>query len=132
MIPRRAKSWLTASLALCILTGGIWFTLGYQRSTQSELPVLAPESGKPPATAPKPDTSRKCTNTYCRSVQQPCCGISHGCETAEGNVLQGTQTLTWTHPGKKTVSELYFHLYPNAFSSADTTFMKESGGKASR
>lgn len=47
----------------------------------------------------------------------------------EGNVLEGTQTITWTHPGKKTVSELYFHMYPNAFSSADTTFMKESGGK---
>lgn len=31
--------------------------------------------------------------------------------------------------GQKTVNELYFHMYPNAFSSADTTFMKESGGK---
>ena len=51
MIPRRAKSWLTASLALCLLAGGIWITLGYNRSTSSELPILAPESGKPQARA---------------------------------------------------------------------------------
>ncbi|GGG25200.1 M1 family metallopeptidase [Paenibacillus abyssi] len=44
-------------------------------------------------------------------------------------LLHGEQTVTWTNPGKKTVSELYFHLYPNAFLSKDTTFMRESGGK---
>ncbi|ANE45922.1 EnpEP protein [Paenibacillus swuensis] len=43
--------------------------------------------------------------------------------------INGTQTLTWTNPGKNAVSEMYFHLYPNAFESMDTTFMKESGGK---
>ncbi|MBR2567628.1 MAG: M1 family metallopeptidase [Paenibacillus sp.] len=43
--------------------------------------------------------------------------------------LYGTQTITWNHPGKKTVNELYFHLYPNAFASPHTTFMKESGGQ---
>ena len=43
--------------------------------------------------------------------------------------LIGSQTVTFKHPGKKTINEIYFHLYPNAFSSKDTTFMKESGGK---
>lgn len=43
--------------------------------------------------------------------------------------LYGSQAVTWTNPGKKTVNELYLHLYPNAFSSAETTFMKESGGQ---
>ncbi|MNJ37719.1 hypothetical protein D3C77_325500 [compost metagenome] len=43
--------------------------------------------------------------------------------------LIGTQTVTFKHPGKKTINELYLHLYPNAFSSKDSTFMKESGGK---
>jgi hypothetical protein len=43
--------------------------------------------------------------------------------------LHGTQTVTWTNPGKNAVSELYWHLYPNAFASPDTTFMRESGGK---
>ena len=46
-----------------------------------------------------------------------------------GNILKGRETMTWTHPGKKTIKELYFHLYPNAFCSMNTTFMKESGGK---
>ncbi|GGG09844.1 hypothetical protein GCM10010912_62840 [Paenibacillus albidus] len=42
--------------------------------------------------------------------------------------LKASETVTWTHPGEKPVNELYFHLYPNAFASMDTTFMKESGG----
>lgn len=43
--------------------------------------------------------------------------------------LKASETVTWTHPGIKPVSDLYFHLYPNAFASTDTTFMKESGGE---
>ncbi|QHW32007.1 M1 family metallopeptidase [Paenibacillus rhizovicinus] len=45
------------------------------------------------------------------------------------HMLQGEQSVTWTNPGKQQVSELYFHFYPNAFRSKDTTFMKESGGQ---
>ncbi|BFH71824.1 MAG: M1 family metallopeptidase [Paenibacillus dendritiformis] len=45
------------------------------------------------------------------------------------HLLQGAQTVTWLNPGRKTVNELYFHLYPNAFESPDTTFMRESGGR---
>lgn len=48
---------------------------------------------------------------------------------AEQKQLSGHQTLTWKHPGGKPVDELYFHLYPNAFQSKDTTFNRESGGK---
>ncbi len=44
-------------------------------------------------------------------------------------MLIGEETVTWKHPGEKPVAELYFHLYPNAFESASTTFMTESGGK---
>ncbi|GBF77848.1 hypothetical protein PA598K_06424 [Paenibacillus sp. 598K] len=43
--------------------------------------------------------------------------------------LRGKQTVTWTNPGKQLVSEMYWHLYPNAFASPDTSFMRESGGK---
>ncbi|CAM4468881.1 M1 family metallopeptidase [Paenibacillus tarimensis] len=43
--------------------------------------------------------------------------------------LHGTQSVTWRNPGQTTVSELYFHLYPNAFMNKNTTFMRESGGK---
>lgn len=39
--------------------------------------------------------------------------------------LTGTETLLWENPGKQPVGELYFHMYPNAFESTHTTFMKE-------
>lgn len=42
--------------------------------------------------------------------------------------LTGQQAVTWKNPGRKAVAELYFHLYPNAFSPG-STFMKESGGQ---
>ncbi|WP_261808143.1 M1 family metallopeptidase [Paenibacillus sp. N3.4] len=43
--------------------------------------------------------------------------------------LKGQQTLTWENPGTVPVQDLYLHLYPNAFESKKTTFMRESGGK---
>lgn len=129
MIPRRAKSWLTASLALCVLAGGIWITLGYTHSTHSELPTLAPESGKPKAKSPTPAPPESVQTPTAEVYSNRVVEYHMDVKLIEGNVLEGTQTITWTHPGKKTVNELYFHMYPNAFSSADTTFMKESGGK---
>ncbi len=45
----------------------------------------------------------------------------------ESKQLLGTEHIRWHHPGKKAVSELYLHLYPNAFSEG-STFIKESGG----
>lgn len=47
----------------------------------------------------------------------------------DNKTLQGAQAITWENPGSKPVSELYFHMYPNAFQSKRTTFNKESGGK---
>lgn len=49
--------------------------------------------------------------------------------TPETKQLKGQQTLTWENPGSVPVQELYLHLYPNAFASKKTTFMRESGGK---
>lgn len=48
---------------------------------------------------------------------------------AQGKSIRGTSALTWKNPGSAPVQELYFHLYPNAFESKKSTFMKESGGK---
>ncbi|MGF7034469.1 hypothetical protein J2T17_005420 [Paenibacillus mucilaginosus] len=48
---------------------------------------------------------------------------------ATGKMITGTSSITWTNPGSLPVSELYFHLYPNAFESKKSTFMRESGGK---
>ncbi|XID92060.1 M1 family metallopeptidase [Paenibacillaceae bacterium WGS1546] len=44
------------------------------------------------------------------------------------SVLNGEQTVTWKNPGRKAVSDLYFHLYPNAFAPG-STFLRESGGQ---
>ncbi|MGG1553949.1 M1 family metallopeptidase [Paenibacillus ferrarius] len=49
--------------------------------------------------------------------------------TPETQQLSGQQALTWENPGTVPVQELYLHLYPNAFASKNTTFMRESGGK---
>lgn len=43
--------------------------------------------------------------------------------------LTGTQSVTWHHPGKLPVQDMYFHLYPNAFRGKESTFNRESGGK---
>ncbi|PDO10713.1 MAG: EnpEP protein [Candidatus Reconcilbacillus cellulovorans] len=43
--------------------------------------------------------------------------------------LEGAETVTWRNPGRQAVGEVYLHLYPNAFASDRTTFMRESGGK---
>ncbi len=48
---------------------------------------------------------------------------------AEMKQLSGQQAVTWKNPGAQPVQELYLHLYPNAFSSKKTTFMRESGGR---
>src|SRR5690554_5060006 len=48
---------------------------------------------------------------------------------AQKKQLKGQQTLTWMNPGERPVTEIYLHLYPNAFQSKKTTFIQESGGK---
>lgn len=40
--------------------------------------------------------------------------------------LVGVEEVAWTNPGQKPVSELYFYLYPNAFSPG-ATFLAERG-----
>ncbi|WP_235427245.1 gluzincin family metallopeptidase [Cohnella kolymensis] len=46
----------------------------------------------------------------------------------DNGTLTGQQTVTWKNPGRKSVTDLYFHLYPNAFSPG-STFLKETGGQ---
>ncbi|MFB6365630.1 M1 family metallopeptidase [Paenibacillus elgii] len=48
---------------------------------------------------------------------------------AQDKSIRGTSAFTWKNPGSVPVQELYFHLYPNAFESKKSTFMKESGGR---
>ena len=47
---------------------------------------------------------------------------------AQARTVMGTQRITWRNPDRVPVDELQFHLYLNAFSGPNTTFMRESGG----
>ncbi|MCM3786765.1 M1 family metallopeptidase [Neobacillus mesonae] len=126
MTPVRAKILLSTILAVCVLGGTLLLSLG---DSPAALPALAPKTVKPQA-SPAPAPVQESVQTPRAEVLSNRIVEYHiDVKLAEGNVLKGTSTMTWTHPGTKTVNELYFHLYPNAFSSDQTTFMKESGGK---
>lgn len=136
MTPRTVKRLIFGSLAAVFLLlsvkygfGNAWqsqFTYAFAPAAQVKQPnAPAPKSAKPqavqqPDTAmpPKPQPLSKRVVEYHINVSL----------REDGQHLDGEQDVTWTNPGKKTVSELYFHLYPNAFQSPKTTFMKESHG----
>ena len=44
----------------------------------------------------------------------------------ENNLITGTERLTWTNTTDNAAIELWFHLYWNAFSNTDSTFLRES------
>ncbi|MDQ0116334.1 M1 family metallopeptidase [Paenibacillus harenae] len=138
MTPRYVKRILLVMLGIVLL--GVSVQYGFGNAWQSQYTyALAPASNskqQPPASAPK--TAKPPV------VQQPDTGVAPKPQSLSKRVveyhmnvslredvrhLDGDQLVTWTNPGKKTVSELYFHLYPNAFQSKKTTFMTESGGK---
>ena len=48
---------------------------------------------------------------------------------AETKALTGSETITWTNRSRDTVSDLWFHLYLNAFSNNLSTHLWESKGK---
>ena len=48
---------------------------------------------------------------------------------ATAKQLYGQQRVVWRNPSEDTVSELWFHLYLNAFKNTRSTFFRESGGQ---
>jgi len=89
----------------------------YAAAAAGNEPGVEPAAESSPAQEPEAEPlSRRVTN-YQIQVK------------LSGRTLTGTETVTWKNPGRKTVSDMYVHLYPNAFLSDKTTFMKESGGK---
>ena len=50
----------------------------------------------------------------------------------DGKLFTGRETLRWTNPSDRPVSDLRFHLYWNAFRNSASTFSKESGGHLRR
>ncbi|MEK5394221.1 M1 family metallopeptidase [Paenibacillus sp. FSL K6-2859] len=121
-----------ATLATLVLLGGIWVNSG-DNSTSSVTSFVSKEakssSGTAPAAAPQqtlPDSAPvPAEEALSQRVVEYHIDVQLVPDT---ETLIASETVTWTHPGVKPVSDLYFHMYPNAFSSPDTTFMKESGG----
>ncbi|CAM4367465.1 M1 family metallopeptidase [Paenibacillus alkaliterrae] len=136
MTPRYSKRILLVILAVVLLGlsvqhdfGTAWqsqYTYAFAPAAKAkQTPAPAQNSVKPPAVqepntvmTPKPQSLSKRVVEYHINV--------HLREDAQH--LDGEQAVTWTNPGKNAVSDLYFHLYPNAFQSDKSTFMKESGG----
>ncbi|WP_018888108.1 M1 family metallopeptidase [Paenibacillus massiliensis] len=126
MAPTRAKTFIQCLLMIVLITGelvaGSWLY-------PDPASALASNPAKPSAAAavPTPPTPPPAPQAEVLSKRL----VEYHMDVAleDGGILQGTQTVTWKHPGTKTVTELYLHMYPNAFESANTTFMKESGGK---
>ncbi|MBY3626064.1 M1 family metallopeptidase [Acinetobacter sp. CUI P1] len=121
-----------ATLAALVLLGGIWVYSG-DNSTSSVTSFVSKEakssSGTAPAAAPQqalPDSAPvPAEEALSQRVVEYHIDVQLVPDT---ETLIASETVTWTHPGVKPVSDLYFHMYPNAFASPDTTFMKESGG----
>ncbi|WP_375104448.1 M1 family metallopeptidase [Paenibacillus sp. RS8] len=121
-----------ATLATLVLLGGIWVYSG-DNSTTSVTSFVSKEakssSGTAPAAAPQqnlPDSAPvPAEEALSHRVVEYHIDVQLVPDT---ETLIASETVTWTHPGVKPVSDLYFHMYPNAFASPDTTFMKESGG----
>lgn len=131
---RRYLIFTSIILALCLIGGTLWVQIGKSAKDETE-PSFAPDiikmspaqkTGQPPAALPVEPIQKPKAEVLSNRVTEY--HIEVRLDEQE-RTLTGTQTMTWTHPGKKTVNELYLHLYPNAFDSMDTTFMRESGGR---
>lgn len=46
--------------------------------------------------------------------------------------ITGAERVTWRNPSREPVSDLWFHLYLNAFKNTNSTFYRESGGQLRR
>ncbi|UVI30536.1 M1 family metallopeptidase [Paenibacillus spongiae] len=133
MTPRHAKRLLLFVLAAVLIGvtaregfGDAWLSQ-YTYAFAPAKANTAPRAKPVPQSTPEPDSvmQPKPVELSKRVVE-----YHIGVQLDEKNkTLHGEQTVTWTNPGKNPVSELYFHLYPNAFQSKNSTFMRESGGK---
>ncbi len=137
MTPRYVKPLLFVILAVVLL--GLSVQHGFGAAWQSQYmyafaPVpLAEQASAPAANSAKPPVVQEPNTvitpppqTLSKRVAQYHINVTL---RGDGKHLDGEQSVTWINPGKQAVSELYFHLYPNAFQSDKSTFMKESGGQ---
>jgi hypothetical protein len=125
---RKALRWLLLLLAaggfVLLSDYSLLHTVLHTTTASHREPATAAVEPAPPAPAPVPlpQTEHPLSNRiveYHMSVEL----------LKDTKELKGSESVTWTNPGAQPVQELYFHLYPNAFESKKTTFMRESGGQ---
>lgn len=120
--------------ALTFLVGGLWAFSGSEGNSASLSSFASKEAKSSSGTAPAAIPQQTLPNSAPVPAEQALSQrvVEYHIDVQlipDTQTLRASETVTWTHPGVKPVSDLYFHLYPNAFSSKETTFMKESGGK---
>ena len=121
---------LLSVMALCALIFSIRYGFADAWAAQYHLSASAWAEEKPPAASvpapPQQEAGPRPKQPAALSQRVAEYHISVTLE--EGGVLLGQQTVTWKNPGKQEVTDLYFHLYPNAFAPG-STFLQESGGR---
>jgi hypothetical protein len=130
MPKRRTFRLLLFASAMLILVFSVRFGFAEAWKDQYAMPVsaLSPQIGASAAQIkPQPDEGvpmQPKPIVFSQRVTEYHISVSLGTD----GTLTGKQSVTWKNPGRKPVSDLYFHLYPNAFSPG-STFLNESGGK---
>ena len=135
MPKRRSLRMLLFSAVAVALVVSIRFGFADAWESQYSLPASAwahegtPASAQPRTSQPQPADSAPIAPKPAPVVLSQRVSEYHiSVILNDDDTLTGTQTLTWKNPGRQAVSDLYLHLYPNAFSPG-STFLKESGGK---
>ncbi|MBP2002765.1 hypothetical protein J2Z69_003876 [Paenibacillus shirakamiensis] len=117
---------LTLILTVSLVGGALWLTPQHEPVAVSS---LAEEGGKLPLVqSPAPSEGLRSTSSEQLSERVSEYHIDVNLNEQD-QTLSGSESVTWNNPGRKAVNELYFHLYPNAFESKNSTFLLESGGK---
>ncbi|WP_240415485.1 M1 family metallopeptidase [Paenibacillus periandrae] len=137
----RAAQWCLLIVLACGLTWGSYalqnnsptvqnqpkaLTASALLSAMTEEPTAPPQSTPAPPSLPAKPVETPAQRPLSNRIVEYHMNVQLD---AQSKLLSGTQSITWKNPGSQPVQELYFHMYPNAFSSKKTTFMKESGGK---
>jgi len=122
----RIVQWFVVML---LAAGAVLLTNSLLPALGPAIPVSREEPSAPAPDAPKPDgkfVDPQAAEPLSYRISEYHMSVVYLPDTKE---LKGQQTLTWENPGNAPVQDLYLHLYPNAFESKKTTFMRESGGK---
>ncbi|WP_276357867.1 M1 family metallopeptidase [Cohnella caldifontis] len=130
MPKRRTLRLLLFAAAACILALSIRYGFAEAWQAQYAWPAAAsaletaPASSAPKPAQPEAAPLQPKPIVYSQRITEYHLSV----KLEDGGTLTGQESVTWKNPGRKSVSDLYFHLYPNAFSPG-STFLKESGGQ---